>query len=477
MRASTSAGIFNRETGERFPGSGGLHVYLFVKDGSDIPRFLEALQKRAWLAGYGWIMVGGRGQLLVRSIVDTSVGPPERLSFEGPPLIQAPLAQDHDARQPAAIEGKLLDTRTACPPLSADEQRRFDALAAAAKKEAKPEAEAAVEKAAERIAQDREIDVAAARTVIQSSLRGVLTSHHLLEFDDDGLGIVSVADVLADPERFHEKTLADPLEGRSYGRGKAKVYRNAFGSIVINSFAHGGGTYTLQHDANFIEARISEAGEGAPFVLAGLMPHARALDAVTHERLRNLAAKLGKVSRRAVSATVAEEIGKARREAADAARERRAGTEPEAGTSQPAEDTSSEPNDEPPQTDPNWKRVWAEVMAELNARFFVASMGGSVRIASLVRDDALGRDRLVFLREADLRLKYAHRHYKVGVAPNGRDIVLEAGEGWLCDYRRRTYERIALSPTARARLMFTTSGGAGASSPRPDNGRSLRRIC
>ena len=34
--------------------------------------FLETLQKRAWLAGFGWIMVGARGQLLVRSIVDTS---------------------------------------------------------------------------------------------------------------------------------------------------------------------------------------------------------------------------------------------------------------------------------------------------------------------------------------------------------------------------------------------------------------------
>ena len=87
IRASTSAGIYNADTGERFPGSGGLHVYVFVGDGEDIPRFLETLQKRAWLAGFGWIMVAARGQLLVRSIVDTSVGLPERLSFEGPPLV------------------------------------------------------------------------------------------------------------------------------------------------------------------------------------------------------------------------------------------------------------------------------------------------------------------------------------------------------------------------------------------------------
>ena len=90
--------------------------------------------------------------------------------------------------------------------------------------------------------------------------------------------------VLADPERFHDRTLADPLEGRAYGRGKAKVYRNSDSSVVINSFAHGGIVYRLQHDAAFIEAQLNQAGEDAPFMLAALMAHARDIDAVTRER-------------------------------------------------------------------------------------------------------------------------------------------------------------------------------------------------
>jgi hypothetical protein len=277
LRASTSAGISNGDTGEQFPDSGGLHVYIVVKDGSDIPRFLDTLQKRAWLAGWGWIWVAARSQMLVLSIIDVSVGSPERLVFECPPLVVNPLAQDHAARQPIAHEGELLDTCNACPPLTVDEQRRFDAMLAAAKLAAKPEAEAAVEASAEQIAQARGIDLAEARTVVRSSLTGTLTSHDLLEFDDDGIGTRSVADVLADPERFHGKTLADPIEGRSYGRGKAKLYRNTSGAVVVNSFAHGGCVYRLQHDAAFIEARLNEAGEAAPFVLAGLKPHARAL--------------------------------------------------------------------------------------------------------------------------------------------------------------------------------------------------------
>jgi hypothetical protein len=167
---------------------------------------------------------------------------------------------------------------------------------------------------------------------------------------------------------------------------------------------------------------------------------------VTRERLRNLAAKLGKVSKRAVSATVTEEVARARREAGDADRARQSTAQPEPHSDRSDNNMASKPEDELPQSAPNWKQAWALAMAELNARYFVASMGGSVRVARLVRDEALGRDRLVFLREADIRLKYAHCHYKVGVSPSGRDIVLGAGEAWLSDYRRRTYDRIALIP-------------------------------
>ena len=113
---------------------------------------------------------------------------------------------------------------------------------------------------------------------------------------------LGVADVLADPERYHDQTLADPMEGRAYGRGKAKVYRNQNGSVIINSFAHGSIVYRLQHDAAYIEAQLTSAGDAAPFVLAGLMSHVGGMDPVTRERLCNQAAKLGKVSKTTAAA-------------------------------------------------------------------------------------------------------------------------------------------------------------------------------
>jgi hypothetical protein len=314
VRASTSAGIYDEETGERFPGGGGLHLYLLARDGADILRFLRDLQARAWLAGFGWIMVAGRGALLTRSIVDITVGSPERLVFEGPPLVVPPLAQDEAERAPIAHDGEMIDTSAACPPLSDDERRRFEELVAAAKTEAKPAAEAAVEAAAEELAEKRSIPIAKAREVIVVSTSGDLVSWDEVHFDDDALGVASVADILADPERYHGETLADPVEGRDYGRGKCKLYFNGGGDVRINSFAHGGGVYKLRHCPEYIAIKVEEAGEDAPNVLAHLAPFAGGIDAVTKERLRDLAAKVGKVGKRAVNEIFKQAQARARKE-------------------------------------------------------------------------------------------------------------------------------------------------------------------
>jgi hypothetical protein len=111
MRRSTSAGLVRSDTGDPIAGSGGMHAYVLVKDGADIRRFLGALHERCWLHGFGWMMVGAGGQLLERSIVDRVVGSPERLAFEGSPVLVPPLAQDKERRRPIAVEGDPLDSR------------------------------------------------------------------------------------------------------------------------------------------------------------------------------------------------------------------------------------------------------------------------------------------------------------------------------------------------------------------------------
>ena len=95
-----------------------MHVFLHVQDGADIERFLRTLHDRCWLAGFGWHMVGAGGQLLDRSLVDRMVAAPERLVFEGAPVLDPPLVQDQKCRRPKVVEGEIIATMDVCPPLT-----------------------------------------------------------------------------------------------------------------------------------------------------------------------------------------------------------------------------------------------------------------------------------------------------------------------------------------------------------------------
>ena len=121
-RASTSAGLYDRTTGTAVPGSNGVHVYLSVVGRFGQRQVPQTLHERCWLAGWGWMMVGAGGQLLERSIIDRMVGSPERLVFEGAPILVEPLAQKVEARRPADTRrrgaghaGRLRPARRARP--------------------------------------------------------------------------------------------------------------------------------------------------------------------------------------------------------------------------------------------------------------------------------------------------------------------------------------------------------------------------
>jgi hypothetical protein len=193
--------------------------------------------------------------MLERSIVDCSVGAPERLVFEAPPILSKSLKQDHKSRTPIVHDGDILDTLTACPPLTPDKQQEVDKLKAAAKERIKPQAgrvrAAYVEKKAEEVVARTGISKKAAIAQVESRCRGVLLPDTVLEFVDKELQGCTVADVLADPERFDQRVLADPIEGVSYGRTTAIVLlRRSDRHPWIKSFAHGGMAYTLESGAD-----------------------------------------------------------------------------------------------------------------------------------------------------------------------------------------------------------------------------------
>ena len=137
-RCSTSSGLFHKQTGEQFSMAANRHVYVAVADGSDIERALKTLQDRLWLAGFGYVVVGAVGQLLIRSIIDASVYGPERLVFEGKPIVVTPLAQDEEVRSPRDYAGNIIDTASAIPALTEQEVCRLAELKAEAARQAEP---------------------------------------------------------------------------------------------------------------------------------------------------------------------------------------------------------------------------------------------------------------------------------------------------------------------------------------------------
>src|SRR5262249_14126250 len=295
-RHSTSAGLSRADTGEALPGSDGVHVYVAEKDGADGERFLRALHDRCWLAGFGWMMVSTSGALLERSIVDRMVGGPERLVFEGGPVLVPPLQQDKESRRPIAVDGVALDTMAVCPPLSIVERARLDELKARERARLAPEMakarEAFVEAQAKRLVARTSMSEKAARQVIVRQCEGVLRPDVVLPFDDPELAGCTVGDVLADPEGFEDETLADPLEGVSYGRCVAKIMRRADGTPWIHSFAHGRTTYALKHDATSVRKAMEKAAKDDVVRTFTLLAASADLDEVELAELRPLAKKL-----------------------------------------------------------------------------------------------------------------------------------------------------------------------------------------
>jgi hypothetical protein len=321
LRRSTSCGIYNVATGLLYPGSNGAHLYILVKEVSDAKRFLFMLHDRLWLAGLGWMFSGKAGQELNRSIIDRSVFGPERLIFEADPELAPGLAQV--VREPQIHEGGSLDTQTACPDLNPAEMEKLKRLHAAEKERISLECKAARESfVSEQIekAVARGVSRDAARQTAEAWSHGVLTPDAMLYFDD--LGLVAVADVLADPARFEGETLADPIEGTDYGANCAIIKLHDDGSPWIFSFAHGGCKYELKHNFASIEARINAAREdSAGRVLCQLAPDS-VLDAVELSQLCKIAAKRCGASARDLRTMLRAEVDKRGKKRAQQARER-----------------------------------------------------------------------------------------------------------------------------------------------------------
>jgi hypothetical protein len=249
-RPSPSAGIRNTETGEETPADAGQHHYYIVLDQTDVADFVQRLSDRLTLEGWGWGEVSKSGTMLERNLIDVSASKDtSRLWYEADAALADPrLEHVPGVRTPDVTAGGLLDTR-ALPPLMTEEERRLEQIRLRIIEEMRPACEAVrkvwrQERAAALIA--RGVDPDEANRVLRSaSEKHVLAGDFEINLDDGS--IVTVREILADPQAFHKMTCADPLEPEyGGGRNKAVIYTDNLPHVF--SHAHGGIDYSLRQD-------------------------------------------------------------------------------------------------------------------------------------------------------------------------------------------------------------------------------------
>jgi len=253
---SSSSMIFNSLTEKQITGEKGQRIYYFVIDAADIPRAGRVLNDRLWLAGHGGYEISCSGVLLERSLFDSSVFQPNRLDFASGANCIKPLEQRRG--EPIIKEGNILDTRAALPDLTEEEKSELAAIKAVKKTEVKDEAEA-VKKAfiAEKAAYiaagslDETIQNAALETVRRAVENCVLMGDYPITLESGE--IVTIADLLDNPAKFHGMLTLDPLDPDYLNRKVVgKLY--LFGSRpTLHSFAHGGCTFRLIRQPRRIE--------------------------------------------------------------------------------------------------------------------------------------------------------------------------------------------------------------------------------
>ena len=247
--------------------------------------------------------------------------------FEGAPVLVPPLAQDEASRRPQTVEGETIDTLDICPPLSIRELAELKKLRASAEQHLAPEAakarETFIDQQVEKITKRTGISKRDAARVIACQIGGVLLPDIELPFDDEELAGKTVADVLANPDRFVGATLADPLEGVDYGSCKAKIMRRADGTLWINSFAHGRTIYELKPDARAVRAALEAASREEvvrKFVELVLLAD---LDPVDLEQLLGLVSERSGLGSRVIARTLKAARAKAAADRAEHEAKRR----------------------------------------------------------------------------------------------------------------------------------------------------------
>ncbi|WP_306131991.1 hypothetical protein [Roseivivax marinus] len=201
--------------------SSGAHGYFRVADVSRSRDILKALEARAWAKGLAWIALSKSGAMLVRSIVDVAVGSPERLIFEAPPILHAPVTR---IVRPAIIQEAAFDL--AVPELHSEDAAQARDAERIARHRIRPTADKVEEAFVENRARQAADRLGSTLTSTRRAMRQMLKGATL----DDGADLqiasgrwISVGEILDNRESYDRRGIPDPIEGLEYGADKATL--------------------------------------------------------------------------------------------------------------------------------------------------------------------------------------------------------------------------------------------------------------
>ncbi|NDC56882.1 MAG: hypothetical protein EBZ69_08790, partial [Alphaproteobacteria bacterium] len=275
VKPSTSSCIYDGEI--QISGIKGLHAFMVCSDASRIPEIGKLIYSRLWLAGYGYIRIAENGNLLERSIVDTAVWQPERFAFGGA-VCKDRLEQRFPEPEifPAKLEllcgGEQQINADDLRPLTPEETVNLARMIDDAREEKKLEAASRREKWIAKRAKEFVGKKATEEELkkCKESLRRALVEGDVLPDElilrcHDG-SKVSVAQVRANPNEWHEKRFADPFEP-GYGGNDTRIavaYLKNCTEPLIFSHAHGGIKYyfrSKQERNDYIPDYVQEMNE------------------------------------------------------------------------------------------------------------------------------------------------------------------------------------------------------------------------
>jgi hypothetical protein len=283
-RPSGSSHIFKSE--QDLTGLRGQHMFVMLADASDGPRVIKILATRLWLAGLGKVVVSKAGSLLIRCPVDTAPSDAARLIFSG-----ASCGKGLEQRRGPPVtlnRGGFLDSRALVTDLTAEERGRYEALVEQAKLAAEPEgARRRAEHRSTVIAQrlpemmKRGASAADAEQRIGTAIdaawgRTLLADFELTAVHEDGRReAVTVGQVLADRDRWHELDVLDPINPQHRGgAADCRLYLHGTSPIAF-SLDDGGIVYRLRSAQQRLIVAKGSRGELVNAIAATVAADAR----------------------------------------------------------------------------------------------------------------------------------------------------------------------------------------------------------